>query len=52
MQLGFIGFGAASPVSAARGQQLNSVMGMCLGKNDTSALLRVLETGSPAGPAP
>ncbi|MCF8174437.1 MAG: NAD(P)-dependent oxidoreductase [Burkholderiaceae bacterium] len=38
--------GAALPVSAAVWQQLNALMGQGWGKSDTSALLRVLETGS------
>ena len=36
--------GAALPVSAAVWQQLNSVMGLGWGRDDTSSLLRVLET--------
>ncbi len=36
--------GAALPVSAAVAQQLNALMGLRWGKNDTSSLLRVLQT--------
>lgn len=41
--------GAPLPVSAAVWQQLNALMAQGWGRQDTSALLRVLETG--AGPA-
>lgn len=41
--------GAALPVSATVWQQLNALMAQGRGKQDTSSLLRVLETG--AGPA-
>ena len=41
--------GAALPVSATVWQQLNALMAQGRGRQDTSALLRVLETG--AGPA-
>lgn len=36
--------GAALPVSAAVAQQLNALMGLGWGKDDTSSLLRVLQT--------
>ncbi len=38
--------GAALPVAAAVWQQLNALMGQGRGNNDTSSLLRVLETGA------
>lgn len=38
--------GAALPVSATVWQQLNALMGQGWGKNDTSSLLRLLETGT------
>lgn len=43
--------GAALPVSAAVGQQLNAVMGRGWGKHDSSSLLRALETGAEREPA-
>ena len=43
--------GAPLPVSAAVGQQLNALMALGWGRNDTSSLLRVLETGDQQGPA-
>jgi 2-hydroxy-3-oxopropionate reductase len=43
--------GAALPVSAAVGQQLNGVMALGWGRSDTSSLLRVLEAGIDADPA-
>jgi 2-hydroxy-3-oxopropionate reductase len=38
--------GAALPVSAAVGQQLNALMSLGWGQDDTSSLLRVLEAGA------
>jgi 2-hydroxy-3-oxopropionate reductase len=43
--------GAPLPVSAAVWQQLNALMARGWGKDDTSSLLRVLETGAEADPA-
>ncbi len=43
--------GATLPVSATVWQQLNALMGQGRGKNDTSSLLRVLETGAGQGRA-
>jgi 2-hydroxy-3-oxopropionate reductase len=42
--------GAPLPISAAVCQQLNALMGMGWGKDDTSALLRALEAGGEADP--
>jgi len=44
--------GVPLPVSAAVGQQLNALMALGWGRNDTSSLLRVLEVGDQRGPAP
>jgi 2-hydroxy-3-oxopropionate reductase len=43
--------GVALPVAAAVGQQLNALMGQGWGRNDTSSLLRVLETCAERGSA-
>ena len=43
--------GAALPISAAVWQQLNALMGHGWGQDDSSSLLRVLETGAAAEPA-
>lgn len=43
--------GAPLPVSAAVGQQLNALMALGWGRDDTSSLLRVLEAGGQRGPA-
>ena len=43
--------GVPLPVSAAVGQQLNALMALGWGRDDTSSLLRVLETGDQRGPA-
>ena len=42
--------GAPLPVSAAVAQQLNALMALGWGKDDTSSLLRVLETGGKRSP--
>ncbi len=42
--------GVPLPVSAAVGQQLNALMALGWGKDDTSSLLRVLETGGKREP--
>jgi len=44
--------GVPLPVSAAVGQQLNALMSMGWGHDDTSSLLRVLENAGQRGPAP
>jgi len=44
--------GVPLPVSAAVGQQLNALMGQGWGQDDTSSLLRVLESAGQRGPAP
>ncbi|MDK9701792.1 MAG: NAD(P)-dependent oxidoreductase [Sulfuritalea sp.] len=43
--------GVSLPVSAVVGQQLNALMAMGWGRDDTSSLLRVLEAGDPPDPA-
>ncbi|KAF0164041.1 MAG: 2-hydroxy-3-oxopropionate reductase [Rhodocyclaceae bacterium] len=42
--------GAPLPVAAAVGQQLNALMALGWGRDDTSSLLRVLEAGGQRGP--
>ena len=44
--------GVPLPVSAAVWQQLNALMALGWGRDDTSSLLRVLETGGQRNPAP